>query len=629
MDTQTRPLEAKNIHDTQDFRVGGMTCAACQVRVERAVRALPEVDDVAVNLLTGGMRVSGDIAAETVIAAVERAGYEASQRVAEVQEAQGAREDPLAELMGQAATLKRRFLVSLIFMIPLMYVAMGPMLGLPLPAVLDGPQNAVSYALLQLLLSLPVVFVNRVFFSSGLRALRHLGPNMDSLIAIGAGASLFYGVIVLFQTSYALGQGDMMTAAHSRHQLYFEGAVMILTLITLGKWLEARSKSSTGEALRRLLDLSPATALREDASGALEELPVERLVVGDIVHVRPGAAIPVDGVIVSGQSAIDEAAITGESLPVERGPGDEVIGATINGHGLLRVEATRLGEDSTLAGIVRLMEEAGTSRAPIARLADRISAVFVPIVIAIALLSLLVWWLVGAGFAFALQMAISVLVISCPCALGLATPVAIMAGTGRGASSGILIRSGEALEGLARVDAVVLDKTGTLTAGTIEVAALEALVDEPVDELLGYAAALEQGSEHLIAAAIVRAAEARGARRAALKVEEVGAHSGLGIAGRIDGAAWLGGSPRFMREQGVAGIAEPEVEARLSALVEGGRTVVAFARDGELVLLVALADQLRPESPAAVRALEAQGIEVHMLTGDNEATAAPSPPRRA
>ena len=606
------------------YDVGGMTCSACQARVDRAVRSLEGVDEVSINLLTGRMLVSGSAAPEAVIAAVEKAGYTGTLRTpaenttSSAQSPQTKPKDPLSAVHEAANALRRRFFLSLIFMLPLACLAMGPMLGLPLPAALDGPANSVSYALAQFLLALPVLYLNRSFFINGYRALWHRGPNMDSLIAIGSTAALLYGIWLLFQASHALGAGDLATAGQIRHQLYFESSAMILTLITLGKWLEARSKAGTGQAMQKLLDLTPRTALRERPDGGCDEIPSAALELGDIVQVRPGSAIPADGIVVSGDSGVDESAITGESLPVDKLPGDTVIGGTMNTHGQLRVRVTRLGEDSTLAGILRLMEEAGSSRAPIARLADRISGIFVPIVLAIALVTLLAWLASGAGPGFALQMAISVLVISCPCALGLATPVAIMAGTGRGAGHGILIRSGEALESLAGVNTIVLDKTGTLTSGDIEVTQIHPLSDDDPASLLAAAAVLESGSEHLLAAAIVRYADREVPDTRRPDVTRFTALAGLGVSGHIDGSLWLAGNARFLEEQGI-NIAHLATQSR--QLSSAGQTIAYFTRAGQTVLLIALADQLRPESPTAVQELKALGREVVMLTGDHAPTA--------
>ncbi|MDI9469357.1 MAG: heavy metal translocating P-type ATPase [Bacillota bacterium] len=617
-----------NAQTQNHYDVGGMTCSACQARVDRAVRSLEGVEEVSVNLLTGRMLVSGSAAPEAVIAAVEDAGYTGTLRTptenttSSAQIPQTKPKDPLSAVREAAAALKRRFFLSLIFMLPLACLAMGPMLGLPLPAVLDGPANTVSYALAQFLLALPVLYLNRSYFKNGYRALWHRGPNMDSLIAIGSTAALLYGIVLLFQASHALGAGDLVTAGQIRHQLYFESSAMILTLITLGKWLEARSKAGTGQAMQKLLDLTPRTALRErpdgDSGSTCDEIPIAALTPGDIVQVRPGSAIPADGIVVSGDSGVDESAITGESLPVDKLPGDTVIGGTMNTHGQLRVRVTRLGEDSTLAGILRLMEEAGSSRAPIARLADRISGIFVPIVLAIALVTLLTWLASGAAPGFALQMAISVLVISCPCALGLATPVAIMAGTGRGAGHGILIRSGEALETLAGVHTIVLDKTGTLTSGDIEVTHFHPLSDDDPTSLLAAAAALESGSEHLLAAAIVRYADREAPDTRRPTVTRFTAHAGLGVSGHIEGSHWLAGNARFLEEQGID---ITDLSTQSQQLSSAGQTPIYFARDGRVVLLMALADQLRPESPAAVQELKALGRQVVMLTGDHAPTA--------
>ncbi len=453
----------------EKFDVTGMTCSACSSRVEKCVRKLEGMNDVTVNLLTNSMQVEFDdskLTTNDIISAVTQAGYGASikqdsNNAAAPAAAPVQRENPMD---AQLKEMKHRLIVSFVFLIPLMYVSMGHMVGLPLPSFLSGHANAVSFAFTQFLLALPIAYVNRKFYIKGFQTLSHGAPNMDSLIAIGSGAAMLYGIFAIYRMSYGLGAGDMELVARYHHDLYFESAVMILALITVGKYLETRSKGKTSEALTRLMDLAPKTATIE-RNGQQMEVPVEQVVVGDIVLVKPGQRIPVDGIIAEGSTSVDQSAITGESIPVEKEPGDEVIAATINKGGFIRFTASKVGNDTTFAQIIRLVEDASATKAPIAKLADRIAGIFVPVVISIALLTAIVWLLSGATFEFALSCAICVLVISCPCALGLATPVAIMVGTGKGAEHGILIKSGQALETAHNIQTVVLDKTGTITQG--------------------------------------------------------------------------------------------------------------------------------------------------------------------
>ena len=605
----------------EKFDVSGMTCAACSTRVEKVVGQLEGVKSVQVNLLTNSMRVAYDHDAlddEAIVSAVERAGYGAAANIEEQKSvATGTKhvkkQNPM---LIEAEQMKKRLWQSLIFMLPLFVIAMGPMMGMPLPAWLGGAENVLSYALLQLLLTVPILFINRKFFTSGFRALYLRSPNMDSLIAVGAGAAMVYGVFAMFRMSYGLGQGDMALVHHYSHSLYFESAGMILTLITLGKFLEARSKSKTGSALEKLMDLAPETALTE-RGGELVELSLSDLLVGDIVHVRPGSRVPVDGVIVSGETAIDESAITGESLPVDKTVGDKVVGATMNTNGSIRVEVQKIGADTTLAKIIELVEEASGSKAPIALLADKISAIFVPVVMAIALIATIVWLLTGHDFEFALSIGISVLVISCPCALGLATPVALMVGTGRGAGNGVLIKTGEALEAASALDTVILDKTGTITAGEPHVTDVIS-IDMDSHELLLKAASLEQSSEHPLARAIRDAVDS-----GVMLPEAEGflAHTGRGISARIEGEAWYGGNLRFLEEEGIHSAVDLALEEKISALQADGKTVTYFAREGVLVGVIGIADVIKSTSVEAISALRKEGIEVVMLTGDKTESA--------
>ena len=497
----------------QKYNVTGMTCSACSANVEKSVRKLSGVDSVAVNLLTNSMVVEYDGAAVndgTVIQAVEHAGYGASvmaQGTAVPSKSAQQKTSPMDE---QIKNMKQRLIVSFVFLIPLLYLTMGHMFNFPLPSWTHGMENTITFAFLQFMLTLPIVYVNRKYFQVGFKTLLHRAPNMDSLIAIGSSAALVYGVFAIFRMSYAMGHGDMATVEQYSMDLYFESAATILALITLGKFLETRSKGKTSEALAKLMDLAPktATVLRD---GAETEIPVEQVVVDDVIVVRPGQSIPVDGVVLEGGSAIDQSALTGESIPVEKQPGDPVMAATINRTGFLKFRAQKVGENTTLAQIIALVEDANATKAPIAKLADRISGVFVPVVMGIALLSAVVWLLMGQSFEFALSTAIAVLVISCPCALGLATPVAIMVGTGRGASNGILIKSAEALETAHTVKTVVMDKTGTITEGKPRVTDILPAAGRSEQELLALAASLEKPSEHPLAGAILDRAKETGA----------------------------------------------------------------------------------------------------------------------
>lgn len=604
---------------TQKFDVTGMSCAACATHIEKAVNKLPGVQNAQVNLLANSMQAQFDdtLSPADIVAAVEKAGYGAAPVMAKGQAAPAgagaaARTSPMeAEVKG----MKRRLITSLVFWLPLMYVSMGSMVGLPLPAFMRGDAGSVNFALTQFLLTLPVVFINRKFFIGGFKSLWHRAPNMDSLIAIGSGAALLYGVYAMYRMGWAQGVGDVHTLHRFMHDLYFESAATILTLITLGKTLEAVSKGRTGAAISALMDLAPKTALLL-RGGAEVEVPLEEVAPGDVLAVKPGARVPVDGVLLEGHSAIDESALTGESLPVDKAPGDKVTGATVNSSGYFTMRAQRVGDDTTLAQIVALVEEAGASKAPIAKLADRISGVFVPVVMGIALLSFVVWLALGLGFEFAMARAIAVLVISCPCALGLATPVAIMVGTGRGAKNGVLYKNAEALENLCHVDTVVLDKTGTVTEGKPNLTDLVPFGGSE-EELLALAAGLETKSEHPIARAIVEAAAARGT--APLVAEGFVALSGLGLRATVQGEACFAGNARLMAEQGIDLAAASTLPARFAA---EGKTPLYFAKGGRLAGVVAVADLPKPTSAAAIKGLQQRGLRVVMLTGDNAATAA-------
>ena len=599
----------------EKFSVTGMTCSACSAAVERAVGQVDGVSSVNVNLLTNSMVVEYDeslLEPSGIISAVSDAGYAAA--LGSGSEAQ-AEARTVSHIDEEISAMKQRVIVSLAFMAALMYVAMGPMFGLPLPSFLLGLENAATMALLQFLLTLPVLYVNRQYFQVGFKTLWRKSPNMDSLIAIGSGAAVVYGVFALFRITYGLGHDQLDLVARYSHDLYFESATMILALITLGKFLEARSKGRTSDAIARLMDLAPktATVLRNNQE---VEIPVAELVEGDIIVIRPGQSIPVDGVIVEGSSAIDESAITGESIPVAKAVGDEVISATINKAGSFKFRATRIGDDTTLAQIIRLVEEAGASKAPIAKLADRISGIFVPVVIAIALAAFGIWLLLGHPFEFALTTAVAVLVISCPCALGLATPVAIMVGTGQGALHGILIKSAEALETAHSVDTVVLDKTGTVTEGKPQVTDVLPGPGLTAEELLQIGASLEKPSEHPLAEAIVARAAQDG-----LKLTEAAeflAVPGKGIQARLGQQAYLAGNLAFMREHQIK---LGEFEAHADDLAEQGKTPMYFADTQQVLGVIAVADLVKPTSKKAIAELKHLGVDVVMLTGDNRRTA--------
>ena len=588
------------------FNVTGMTCAACSARVEKVTKAVPGVEKAEVNLLAGTMVVQTQDAALTndIIRAVEAAGYGAAVpgEKTKKKEEKAPAEDALKEM-------KVRIIGSFLCLGVLMYFTMGHMVGLPLPHWYHGLENALVAALLQLFLTLPPVYLNRVYYTRGLKALWHRAPNMDSLIAVGSLAALIYGVAALFRMAWGLGHGDWELVRHYSENLYFESAAMILTLITLGKFLETRAKGKTGDAIRALMDLSPKTA-QVRRNGEIVEIPVEEVAVGDTVIVRSGGSIPVDGTVMEGRGSVDQSALTGESIPVEKLPGDSVAAATVNTEGYLEFRADKVGEDTTLAQVIRMVEEAGGSKAPIARLADRIAGIFVPVVMAIAAVTFAVWMIAGYGMEFSLNCAISVLVISCPCALGLATPVAIMVGTGRGARMGVLFKNAQALENLHRIDTVVLDKTGTVTTGKPEVTDILP-GSASAGELMRVASALESRSEHPFARAILK----KMGNNPYPAVEDFETLPGRGVAGTVSGVRCYGGNGRLMAQLGVA---VPE----MSELTRQGKTPLHFANEkGEYLGTVAAADVLKADSAAAIRAMQELTLDVVMLTGDNKATA--------
>lgn len=585
------------------FQVTGMTCAACSARVEKVSAAVQGVQKAEVNLLKGTMMIEAEDASvvESVITAVQKAGYGATVSSGKKQQ-----EQPVSDPMKD---MKVRIIGSAICLVVLMYFTMGHMIHLPMPTWYHGIENAVVAALLQFLLTLPVVYLNRVYYSRGLKALFHRSPNMDSLIAVGSLAALIYGLAALFRMAWAMGNGRLEIVELYSKNLYFESAAMILTLITFGKFLEARAKGKTGDAIRQLMDLSPKTAivLRE---GKEQEIPVEEVRIGERIVVRSGGRIPVDGTVLEGRGAVDQSALTGESIPEEKQAGDTVAAATINTEGYLIIRADKIGEDTTLAQIIRLVEDAGGSKAPIARMADKIAGIFVPVVMAIAAAAFAGWMFAGQGLEFSLSAGISVLVISCPCALGLATPVAIMVGTGRAARLGVLFKNAEALENLHKVDTVVLDKTGTLTAGKPSVTDVfpGAL---PETELLKVACALEAKSEHPFAKAILQKNTS-----ADYPVSECfETLPGQGVTAVIDGVRYYGGNGSLMER---LGIAVPAFEEETLA----GKTPLHFAREDKTYLgTIAAADTLKEDSLDAVIALKKLGLQVVMLTGDNAATA--------
>lgn len=603
----------------QNYNITGMTCSSCQAAVERAAKKLPGVNDVAVNLLSNKMVIDYDeeaLASNDIIKAVQDAGFGAS-----IQTLGGARKEDAgvkqsSVIEDELKNMKQRLIVSFAFLIPLMYVSMGAMAGLPVPAFLKGHTSAVSYGLTQLLLTLPIMYVNRKYYIVGFKTLVKGSPNMDSLIAIGSSAAVIYGIFAIYRMGYGLGIQDFDLVDRYHMDLYFESAGTILALITLGKYLETRSKGKTSEAITKLMDLAPKTAMviRE---GQEIEIPVEDIVIGDILAVRPGQSIPADGIIIEGSTAVDQSALTGESLPIDKKEGDKVIAATVNKSGFFKFKAEKTGNDTTLSQIIQLVEDAGNSKAPIAKLADKISGIFVPVVIIIAVVSVIAWLIAGQSFEFALSIGIAVLVISCPCALGLATPVAIMVGTGKGAEYGILIKSAEALETAHTIQTIVLDKTGTVTEGKPKVTdIIPADTENDRMKFLQLAAALEKPSEHPLSLAIVEEA-----RKEKLQIEEISefeAVSGRGILAGWQGTSYAAGNLALMKEQGIDVTSHQKISDELA---ENGKTPLYFAGEGKFLGIIAVADVVKPTSRQAIEEFKAMGIDVVMLTGDNEKTA--------
>lgn len=595
----------------EKYKVTGMTCSACSSRVEKCVEKLDGVNNVSVNLLTNSMQVDFDenkLTEEKIANSVIQAGYGMEIPTGKAEKKEG-KEDVVEK---NIESMKKRTIWSFIFLIPLMYVAMGHMIGLPQPSFLTGDANAVSFALTQLLLCIPVLYINRAYFERGFRSLIHGAPNMDTLISVGSGASLIYGIFAIYRMGYGLGTQNMELVHRYLHDLYFESAVMILALINIGKYLEARSKGKTSEAIQKLIDLAPKTAMVE-RNGQVVEIAAEDVLIGDVLQVKPGSSIPADGIVVEGMTSVDEAAITGESMPVEKKEGDTVTAATLNKTGFIRMRAVKVGQDTTFSQIIRLVEEASSSKAPIARMADKIAGIFVPTVMGIALLTGIVWLLMGAEFEFALSCAIAVLVISCPCALGLATPVAIMVGTGKGAENGILIKSGEALEITHNVQSVVLDKTGTITEGKPVVTDIISF-GMAENEILKIGAALEKKSEHPLAEAVLLKAKGMELPNA----ENFAAIPGKGIMAKIQGNVYYAGNQKLIKEQGIS------CEKALSSmekLSEEGKTPLILADEKQVLGVIGVADVVKPTSAKAIQELKKLGIQVIMLTGDNVRTA--------
>lgn len=593
----------------QKYDVTGMTCSACSSRIEKSVSKLEGVSKASVNLLTNSMQIEYDehkLDDQKIIQTVIHEGYGAS--------IQGKKADePTLHSDDALKSMKFRLWISFAFLIPLFYISMGSMVGLPIPAFLDGQANALAFSFIQFLLCLPIVYVNRQYFLVGFKTLFHGSPNMDSLIAIGSTAAIVYGIYAIFMIGYGLGHQDLMIVHQFHMDLYFESAATILALITLGKYLETKSKGKTSEAITKLMNLAPQVA-NVERNGEVLEVAIEDVVVADIVVVKPGERIPVDGIIVQGQTSVDESMISGESLPVAKEVNDKVIAATMNKAGYIHFKATHVGNDTTLSKIIQLVEEASSSKAPIAKLADKIAGIFVPIVIGIAIISTLIWYFISNDVAFSLSIGIAVLVISCPCALGLATPVAIMVGTGKGAESGILIKSGEALETAHGVDCVVLDKTGTITEGKPVVTDLISFYEDV--NVLSIVASLEKQSEHPLAEAILKKAEELGS--SLLKVERFTAVFGQGIMGEINQKKYYAGNMRLMAEQNI------ETSSHLveiEKLSEAGKTPLLIADDERVIGLIGVADVVKKTSREAIERFEKMGIEVIMLSGDRQKTA--------
>jgi len=609
----------------EKYTITGMTCSACSSRVQKCVAKLDGTTDVSVNLLTNSMQVTYDetkLTSPAIIDSVIQAGYGASLAGSPGQDKTAGKDSAIAAADTEIRNMKTRLWGSIAFLIPTMYIAMHHMFlewfGLPVPVwfqqLFHGPENAIAFSFSQFLLILPIMYLNRKYYQNGLRNLFHGAPNMDSLIAIGSGASALFGIFAIFRIGFGLGHGDWALVSEYSSNLYFESAGMIVTLITVGKYLESKSKGKTSEAITKLMDLAPkqAQVMRD---GTEKTIPVEDLIVGDEIIVRPGESIPVDGIITDGTTSIDEAAITGESIPIEKRPGDTVTSATLNKTGCIHITANRVGEDTTISQIIHLVDEASASKAPIAKLADTIAGIFVPAVMAIAVIAAVIWYISGATFEFSFSIGIAILVISCPCALGLATPVAIMVGTGKGAENGILIKSGDALETAHAIDTVVMDKTGTITTGQPRVTDIKATGPDEAT-LLAIAAGLERGSEHPLAEAILRyAAEMK---ISPMPIENFQAVFGRGIQGTSGNTTYYAGNAAFLQEQHID---TTPLESQLNAWADDGKTPLLFAQDTTLIGSIAVADTEKPGSAAAIDAFKKMGIDVVMLTGDTLRTA--------
>ena len=607
----------------QQFTITGMTCSACSARVEKAVAKVDGTKDVSVNLLTNSMQLEYDEAKTSVpaiIKAVVDAGYGASVKGKQAAAKAAPQEDPVKKSIDE---MKHRLVWSIAFLLPTMYISMHglfeKLFGLPVPqivgAVFDGPENAIIFAFSQFLLVLPIMYLNRRYYIAGFRNLFRGAPNMDSLVGMGSMAAALFGAFAIFRMGWGFGHGDMALVQEYSTNLYFESAGMIVTLITVGKYLEARAKGQTSKALEKLMDLAPKQACVV-RGGVEQTIPAEELVAGDEIVVRPGERIPADGVVLSGTTSVDESAITGEPIPIEKQAGDKVTSATINKQGSIHFSAERVGEDTTISQIIRLVDEASASKAPIARMADKIAGVFVPAVIAIAVLAGAAWLAMGASVEFAFSIAICILVISCPCSLGLATPVAIMVGTGKGAENGILIKSGEALEIAQSVDTVVMDKTGTITEGRPVVTDITTVNGVSEQEFLAIAAGLEKGSEHPLAEAVMTAARERGIAPKAMT--DFKALFGRGVEAEADGHVYAAGNDKLMAEKGID---LTPYEAHLASLADDGCTPLIFAEDDRVIGILAAADVEKATSREAIARFRAMGIDVVMLTGDNARTA--------
>lgn len=609
----------------EKFNVTGMSCSACSSHVQKSVSKVAGVNKADVNLLTNSMVVDYDentTNADAIIQAVKKAGYGAT-RANKENTASKNQQSPADIANENAKQMKKRLIFSIAFWIPLMYVSMGHMvymwLGIDMPYItknfLHGSSNAITFAFTQFLLLLPIVAANKKYFTNGFKTLKNLSPNMDSLIAVGAGAAIVYGIFAIYRIGYGYGHGNMELVTKYMHDLYFESAGTILTLITIGKYLESRSKGKTSEAITKLMNLAPktVTVIRD---GVEKNIGISDVVVGDIYIIKSGEAVGVDGVVIEGEASFDEAAITGESMPVAKKKGDNIVSASINKGGFVKAKAVKVGDDTTIAQIIKLVEAASSSKAPIAKMADKIAGVFVPCVMAIALITGIVWLIAGAGTEFALSNAIAVLVISCPCALGLATPVAIMVGTGKGAENGILIKTGEALEAAHLIDTVVLDKTGTITKGQPQVTQV---IPYNIEEkkLLEIAVSLEKASEHPLAEAVIKKCDSENISAKAVK--DFKAIFGMGISGVLDGTTYYAGNMKLMESSGI--IFDENISNKIDELSKKGNTPLIFADSNRVIGIISVADVVKPTSAKAISEFKKYGIHVIMLTGDNQVTA--------